>query len=202
MGEQLELFEKPVEWSDEELQLIDKEIHRYVEPKGFGIISKYFKDNYHNIHYWVRCHFKYPYQRIKYGFADNDVWGLNSYLTDVIIGSVTKLRSNPMGHPCQFNSLQEWQTELDEIIKAFDDYKNYDDNSHARLDVLHKQHNIPTWQEVASGELGKFTDYLNNPKYKLPRDVYKKFWDDELVIHNNIKKRMKRIIDVWDNLWD
>jgi len=60
------------------------------------------------------------WQRGLKGYATCDVWGLNYYLAAVILGSVTELRNNLNGHPCDLKDLNEWKSILEQIIWTFE----------------------------------------------------------------------------------
>ena len=74
-----------------------------------------------DLRYKIKCNTIYRWQRGKRGWAINDTWGLDHYLADVIIGSVTHLRNNLHGYPGDDKAptIEAWQAELDLIIAGF-----------------------------------------------------------------------------------
>jgi len=66
------------------------------------------------------------YQRIKWGWCDEDVWGLGHHLAEVIAGSLKQLKRNQRGHPAQFTEKQ-WNEILDKMIRGFDACAKEDD---------------------------------------------------------------------------
>lgn len=74
-----------------------------------SILYRRLRNKYTPIRRW-----KWRRQRARNGYADNDVWGLHSYLAEVIIGSVAQLREIAHGHPVEI-SFEEWIQILQEI---------------------------------------------------------------------------------------
>jgi hypothetical protein len=74
--------------------------------------------------------YKRGYQRAYFGISDEDVWGLDNYLSNVILIGLKKLRSNKVGCPYidgfdsetdeGFESMQkEWERILETMIWTF-----------------------------------------------------------------------------------
>jgi hypothetical protein len=57
-------------------------------------------------------------QRGRRGYSDRDTWSLDSYLSEVIAGSVQNLARVTNGHPRELTQ-QEWQDILDRISAGF-----------------------------------------------------------------------------------
>ena len=64
---------------------------------------------------------KWFIQRGKRGWADCDVWGLNSYLAEVISGSVKKLKKIHNGYPDGFEE-EEYEEVLENISNSFKEF--------------------------------------------------------------------------------
>lgn len=47
-----------------------------------------------------------------------DVWNLDHTLSLIMLPAFTKLREKLNGYPASFDSMEEWQTVLDKIIRA------------------------------------------------------------------------------------
>ena len=138
-----------------------------------------------DIKYWFNLHFKYKFQRANRG-------------------SITHLKNTTNGYPNPYESMEEWHKELDSIIQAFSDYKNFDDVQTERLEKLEAEYNIkplqfPIGKKVSIDDMFK---YINNKENRLPSDVLDKFYIEEDLIMKDIKERMKKVIDDWGNLWD
>jgi len=85
--------------------------------------------------YWYRYFWNYVssiplkiksfIQRGKRGWADEDTWDFDDYLTDIIIGGMSHLKKYIHGYPYtkKVRSLREWKRILQKIIKGFKAYK-------------------------------------------------------------------------------
>lgn len=79
----------------------------------------YIHDMYHDI--------KAVIQRGLRGYADCDVWSLDSYLSHILIHAVRDLQGG-MGWPAQYKiTYKEWQQILKDISDGFEIMKNIDD---------------------------------------------------------------------------
>ena len=152
---------------------------------------------YVNIRYWF---LKNVYSRIirsEKGWAPIDTWNLDTTLSDIIIGSLTYLRDSGVSDRLpEANFSEEWKVKFNEVIQAFTDYNNYSCAAVDRMHELQKIHKIPTYFE-GNVVLEK---YLTT--FSLPREVLKKYYTDETLIMADIKKRMKKLIDIYSALWN
>lgn len=85
--------------------------------------------------YWHRYFWNYVsciplkiksfFQRGIRGWADEDTWGFDDYLTDIIIEGMTHLRKYAHGHPVVkgVKSNRQWKSILTKIVKGFKAYK-------------------------------------------------------------------------------
>ncbi len=158
----------------------------------------YLNIKYSDFDYWLRRTFKYFWQRGYRGWAENDTWGLDSYLTKVIYESIDYLASYTNGYPGIYKSFEEWQNKLKEVSQAFKDYEEYSNKSIERLKLLEKEYNIEQYDPKIHKD---FISFLNK-KEKLPSDVYQKYYIEEDRIFKDIKDRMKTLIDIYEGLWD
>lgn len=68
---------------------------------------------------------KYFYQRGRYNISDYDWWSLDSYLADIIVKGVTKLRTQSHGFPYSIEkgteeeNINNWHNILDNILYTF-----------------------------------------------------------------------------------
>jgi len=60
---------------------------------------------------------KYKVQRAQRGWSDQDTWGLDLFLTDVIVGGVEQLRKTGLSHGV--TDSEEWDTVLRDIVSGF-----------------------------------------------------------------------------------
>lgn len=157
---------------------------------------------YYDVRYWFREIFLYKPHRAMHGWASNDTWNLNNYLTRITIETLTHLKDNTHGYPADYKHFDEWKKELDTVIQAFKDYDTYDDDSHKRLEALESSYGIKSFREIIKESGNNWQEIFNNKRERLPNEVYKKHYDEEAIIHEEIKVRMKKLIDVYDGLWD
>lgn len=66
------------------------------------------------------------HQRGRRGWAVSDTWNLDSYLTQVISGSVDYLRQHTQGHPSGMTK-DEWDTILSKIATGITAWESIDD---------------------------------------------------------------------------
>jgi len=64
------------------------------------------------------------WQRARRGWSEEDVWSLDSYLNDVLIGAVSRLRDTTNSYPATGITFQDWQRILDEIVQGITAAKN------------------------------------------------------------------------------
>ena len=62
---------------------------------------------------------KWCWQRAFRGWADCDWWGMDYYLTTIILPMLKKLRENQHGHPANFTE-EKWNNILDDMIMGFE----------------------------------------------------------------------------------
>ena len=65
--------------------------------------------------------FKYAYQRITRGFADCDIWDLDSYYLDIFNGTLNYLADHHCGYPGhgEFDTDEKWTAYLKEMAQKF-----------------------------------------------------------------------------------
>ncbi len=59
-------------------------------------------------------------QRGYRGYADSDLWSLDSYLARTILSALIKFKGDLHGHPCTVKSEQEWLDIVNNMIYTFD----------------------------------------------------------------------------------
>ena len=124
---------------------------------------------------------KYAYQRIRYGFSDQDCWNVNSHLATIIPGMVRKLKGG-MGCPSQFfdntveiDNCKNWDLVLEKIAQGFEAYLEIDNPKYQ-------------WKTVEK-DGGKF--YTKEPDIKKDALLKEKF-----------DKGFKLLMENFGGLWD
>ncbi len=132
--------------------------------------------NIKDIYFWV----KYLKQRAFRGYADCDTWSLDYYLSEVIIGALKKLQKDPMGHPCDFNNVEEWKLELQKMIEGFEAAKRI-------INLDYADHIQPNWFKNEE----PFTD-----------ETLKKVWEEQQKDQKTFEEMMPIFTKYFFNLWD
>jgi hypothetical protein len=106
---------------DEERDLFDKMNSGLLRPNSRPIML--------NIRWWLGKHpfidspireFKFAWRRYKDGWTPQDTWGLDNYLSEIIIGSVRHLNEVKHGWPGEPLTYEEWGQILDDIVAGFE----------------------------------------------------------------------------------
>ena len=66
-------------------------------------------------------------QRGKRGWADCDWWGMDYYLTSIIVPMLKELKKHTHGHPGGISSLEEWKEILNKMTLGFEASKRIAD---------------------------------------------------------------------------
>lgn len=64
---------------------------------------------------WKR-NMKYAYQRIKYGYCDQDVWSIDWWFLNIVPNMLQDLRETTDGFPSGVEDMDEWDSILAEMI--------------------------------------------------------------------------------------
>lgn len=110
----------------------DAEIEAFAEEIGLGPFRRWYRfgwkspvilfarlRNGHTTIFHPIHTFRMKWQRAQRGWSDEDVWGLNFYLTEVIAGSVREMRRISHGYPNGITA-EEWDQILNEIAEGMD----------------------------------------------------------------------------------
>jgi hypothetical protein len=62
------------------------------------------------------------------GYSDNDVWNFNFYLTNVLIGGITQLKTKSHGFPAQLTA-EKWDEILGQIVNHLQASIDADENA-------------------------------------------------------------------------
>lgn len=155
---------------------------------------KYIKNWGTNIGTFFRS-FKWAYQRATRGFADKDVWNLDTYLTELIADSVEQLADIQHGWPGtdEFPTPESW----DEYLRKAVSLLRY---SLGELPNKYEKEWMDTWINDED-MLRHITDPTDSDK-----EITKKFLDVEQ--ENELKQRdaqnegLRMLFAVWNSLWD
>lgn len=69
--------------------------------------------------YWLKRKFVYPFQRFFRGYADEDLWNLDTFYGEIIVKSIRAFRDKTCSYPPNL-TFEEWQSVLDDIAFAFE----------------------------------------------------------------------------------
>jgi hypothetical protein len=164
---------------------------------------------YFKIHFSSLCYFRVeeglriPYslrkiysflKRGKRGWADNDVWGLDSYLARVISESLIHLSKTSHGWPAQdkFPTPESWTKYLEELSRAFKDYLAFSDWEIERWKEYHQKFGKPNPQPDSFGLI----------ETVLPDEISKEMYAERDRKYADIILRMRGLFDHFGHLWD
>lgn len=72
-------------------------------------------------------HWKWFWQRRKFGFDEREIWNLDCTIISFIIPRLKVFRKNLVGWPDQnFRSHRDWERAIDKMIEAFELHKKRD----------------------------------------------------------------------------
>lgn len=100
----------------------------------------YFKHGYYNL--------KAAWQRATRGYANRDIWDMDTWFLQVFPAMLKKLSQETNGHPCSFNSYEEWTEFLYQLAMDFekcqddegnDENEYYDDYMKSLDDIKWKR---------------------------------------------------------------
>lgn len=83
---------------------------------------------YEKVEFFIRNTFPGYFRRARKGYARHDLWNLDYYLANLLENSIRELSEDVHGHPCDLNSLEEWQEILCQISNTFHQAKQVMDS--------------------------------------------------------------------------
>jgi hypothetical protein len=104
---------------DEEIYLSTRPIRRFIR---YSLIP--FLYNLPDVPRDIYRKIKRGYQRAYRGWADEDTWSFDSYLSKITSEGIIHLSKTTYGYPCDLNSLEEWKVILDKIAWSFKIHEN------------------------------------------------------------------------------
>lgn len=72
---------------------------------------------------------KYFVQRGRRGWSDQDLWNVDVFLVDMLVGALEQYKKESFGHPADTTE-EDWETTIDEIIWGLRQYQLFWDNWH------------------------------------------------------------------------
>lgn len=149
---------------------------------------------------WFFRNLKYAYQRACRGYSDSDVWNLDNYLAILIAESLTSLADDTVGYPVSMPSPKAWDDTLRNVAKHFSDYaNNYDEEStNAFLAYLNvKKELVERHPRATEDEL-----MMVSPALRAVKDLWIKTYErEEQAADENIREGLKKLADIFQNLW-
>lgn len=130
------------------------------------------------------------YQRGRRGWADNDVWSLDRYLSKVIAGSIAHLREHTNGHPCELTP-EEWEEILLKIEWAF--------KAHALVMDMH--YSKPHVNAMHFGKTRKNGLVPANIVSGSSDGFNKKQRDYEEAVEKQAREQMQLFVEYFGSLW-
>ena len=91
------------------------------------------------IRWWIKS----KYQKLTRGYSDDELWNLDATFVDWILPRLKTFKEHNIGFPIGFETKEEWDKELDTMIKAFEYYKidpfDLDEKERKRQDKIIKK---------------------------------------------------------------
>ena len=102
---------------------------------------------------------KFCVQRIRKGYCDRDLWSIDYWFLNQIPHMLTELKNTSHGYPQQFNTPEEWDAVLDEMIFLF---KEAHEDTCSKANPFDKEYHIAF--EEFTGKYGLFGEKLRTPE--------------------------------------
>lgn len=104
---------------------------------------------------------KFCVQRIRKGYCDRDLWSIDYWFLNQFPTMLEEFKKNTHGYPSQFNTPEEWDAVLDEMIHLF---KEAHSDTCSRINPYGEEHHI------ASEEFTKKYGFLGE-KLRTPDEI-------------------------------
>ena len=122
---------------------------------------------------------RYIAQLKRQGWANSDLWGLNTYLATLMVPMLKQFFKHLNGYPCNLKSAEEWQAIGAEMIWAMERYAKDD------------------FFELADLQVGYTIAKCRDNKKK-----YKKWRAANNRLYARAQKGLKLFAEYFPNLWD
>lgn len=132
----------------------------------------------------------YPWQRIKRGYSDRDLWDLGGFYLEVMSDSLKAFEEKVDGYPATEESLEAWRQKLMQMREGIE---------------LKRQ-----WSEDFLQLMDKPFQELYQAYYEDRRFMENSFWNQQRseaveAKRNEVNKKFKKSIELmvehWDALW-
>lgn len=93
-----------------------------------AIFTKYYLRGFHPIgrikHFFsdISC----AIQRARKGYCYRDLWNIDLWLFELLPNMIKDFKNNMSGYPYNYESMKDWQAELDFFISILEQYNNND----------------------------------------------------------------------------
>jgi hypothetical protein len=138
---------------------------------------------YYDTRYFIMRQVPGFFHRGIHGWAKHDTWNLDSHFDDVIIGSLTYLRDNHMGHPSSLKNDDQWIQILNTIISGFE--------AHKRIQGMDYDSEIGPFPEVYSKE--------SESAWQQHNEIIRSL---EVRDQKTFEMGMKKFVKYYANFWD
>ena len=126
-------------------------------------------------------------QRVKRGYADEDVWDMNNWFIETVVPMLKQLKQEKHGYPCDMTE-KEWDDILDEMIFNFTELD--EDTCSMQNEYWEKYYNSPDNEEKEelrkkwlkrAEEINKYQNDCKNKAFELFSKHFWSLWDQEEV---------------------
>jgi len=152
----------------------------------------YFKYGYYNL--------KAAWQRATKGYADRDVWDIDTWFLQVFPAMLKQLSQNTNGHPCSFKSYEEWTEFLYQLAMDFEkcqDDEGNDENEYYE-DYMKSLDDIK-WKRDENGCLTWDTHEHHDEISKLYFDRMKETSEErQKLLEDCFARTGKNLYAMWD----
>lgn len=149
-----------------------------------------------NIKQFVRnC--KYAYQRATKGYADCDVWGVDTYIGDVLADMLYTLSLRTDVVPIEFTA-DEWRKKLQEIANSVY-YSNPTNREFPNKYEKQMEESRKKWTTEKQPD----GSYLLKTNYTDEEERMRELWlEDEMLMVARAKENRKKVLEFIEKYWD
>jgi len=139
---------------------------------------------------WV----KWWYQRASRGYADCDVWSLDSYLNSFLPKALRQLKRDAIGHPATVQGLKTWLNLLEKMALGFESSHRLEDAGNWTMNEGSEIYSTPCPDRLGYSEV-KFTNEWTPEQVKHFKELDKK---DRETFKNGMNLFAKYYMSLWD----
>lgn len=146
--------------------------------------------------YWRRLKYKvkrvtkFPYQRVRYGFSDQDLYNFDKYLAQVLSQALPKLK-DAHGYPADMETSEDWNEVLDKMTEGFaryhEEYEHPDTEEMRAWDKLLEEwfdrEGVAPWPRLpesyreGSRKFDEEQERALNESLDLLKEYFRNLWD-------------------------